>query len=55
MLTAAGRKACSEGTRVQQETERALLTTLTSDESRQLAALLEKVGGADAVSAFFAA
>lgn len=44
VLTAAGRKACTEGTRVQQETERALLTMLTKDESRQLAALLEKVG-----------
>ena len=44
VLTAAGRKACAEGARVQQETERELLTALTKDESRQLAALLEKVG-----------
>lgn len=43
-LTVAGRKACKEGTRVQQETERHLLTTLTRDEAQQLAVLLEKVG-----------
>ena len=45
VLTAAGRKACAEGTRVQQETERALLRTLTQDEARQLGGLLEKLGG----------
>jgi DNA-binding MarR family transcriptional regulator len=45
-LTAAGRKACKEGTRVQQETERRLLTTLTRDEAQQLAVLLEKVARA---------
>lgn len=44
VLTAAGRKACKEGTRVQQEAERDLLTTLTRDEARQLGALLEKLG-----------
>ena len=44
-LTAAGRKACTEGSRVQQETERALLGRLTRDEAQQLAALLSKVGG----------
>lgn len=44
VLTAAGRRACKEGTRIQQETERDLLTTLTRDEARQLAVLLEKVG-----------
>ena len=44
VLTAAGRKACVEGTRLQQDTERELLTALTGEESRQLAALLEKVG-----------
>lgn len=43
VLTAAGGKACKEGTRVQRETERDLLKTLTRDETRQLAALLEKV------------
>lgn len=44
VLTFAGRRACKEGTRIQQETERDLLTTLTRDEARQLAVLLEKVG-----------
>ena len=44
VLTAAGRKACSEGTRLQQETERALLTSLSNDEARQLAGLLGKLG-----------
>lgn len=44
VLTAAGRKACKEGTRVQQEAERELLTTLTRDEAHQLGALLEKLG-----------
>lgn len=45
VLTAAGRKACREGARVQREAERDLLATLTRDGSRQLAALLEKLGG----------
>jgi DNA-binding MarR family transcriptional regulator len=44
VLTAAGRKACKEGTRLQQETERDLLKTLSRDEARQLATLLEKLG-----------
>ena len=44
VLTSAGRKACTDGTRIQQETERDLLTTLTRDEGRQLAGLLEKLG-----------
>lgn len=44
VLTAAGRKACQEGSRIQQVAERSLLTTLTRDEARQLAALLQKVG-----------
>ncbi len=44
VLTTAGRKACKEGTRLQQEAERELLTTLTQDEAHQLAALLEKLG-----------
>jgi DNA-binding MarR family transcriptional regulator len=46
VLTAAGRKACAEGTRVQHETERDLLTTLTRTESRQLSSLLGKLGRA---------
>ena len=44
VLTAAGRKACQQGSRIQQDTERELLTTLTRDEARQLGALLKKVG-----------
>ena len=44
VLTAAGRKACTAGARLQQETERDLLTTLTGAEARQLAVLLEKLG-----------
>lgn len=43
-LTAAGRRACKEGTRVQQQTERDLLTRLTREEAEQLAVLLQKVG-----------
>jgi len=44
VLTTAGRKACKEGTLLQQDAERELLTTLTRDEAHQLAALLEKLG-----------
>jgi len=44
VLTTAGRKACQEGSRVQQETERGLLKRLTRDEAQQLAALLAKMG-----------
>lgn len=44
VLTAAGRKACVAGTSLQNETERELLTTLSGEESRQLALLLEKIG-----------
>jgi DNA-binding MarR family transcriptional regulator len=44
VMTAAGRKACKDGLRVQQETEQALFGTLTGDEARQLAALMEKLG-----------
>jgi DNA-binding MarR family transcriptional regulator len=43
-LTAAGRKACQDGLRVQQEAERSLLGHLTAAEAQQLAALLAKVG-----------
>ena len=43
-LTAAGRKACQDGLRVQQEAERSLLGQLTAVEAQQLAALLAKVG-----------
>ena len=44
VLTAAGRKACKEGTRIQQETEQDLLRALTRDEARQLTMLLGKLG-----------
>jgi DNA-binding MarR family transcriptional regulator len=44
VLTAAGRRACREGTRVQQDAERDVLATLTRDEVRQLAMLLGKLG-----------
>lgn len=43
-LTDAGRKACQEGMRVQEEAERRLLGRLTADEAEQLATLLAKVG-----------
>jgi DNA-binding MarR family transcriptional regulator len=45
VVTPTGRKACKDGTRVQQETERRLLGKLTKDESRQLGALLGKLRG----------
>lgn len=43
-LTPAGRAACREGARVQDEAERALMQRLSADESRQLAGLLSKLG-----------
>jgi DNA-binding MarR family transcriptional regulator len=43
VLTAAGRKACREGTRIQQQAERDLLKTLTGKERGRLAALLDKL------------
>jgi len=43
VLTAAGRKACAAGSRLQQKTERDLLAALTRDEAKQLAALLKKL------------
>ena len=46
VLTAAGRKACREGARIQLAAERELLAALSRDEAHQLAALLEKVGTA---------
>jgi DNA-binding MarR family transcriptional regulator len=42
-LTAAGRKACKEGSRVQQSAEQSLLRKLSAAESRQLAGLLTKI------------
>lgn len=44
-LTPQGRKACRDGTRVQDAAERALLGKLSAAESRQLAALLTKIHG----------
>src|SRR5688500_2786487 len=43
VLTAAGRKACADGNRIQQAAERDLLTALTRDEATQLASLLSKL------------
>ena len=43
-LTAAGRKAVKDGTRVQEASERDLLSRLTRDEAQQLSALLGKMG-----------
>jgi DNA-binding MarR family transcriptional regulator len=42
-LTAAGRRACREGSRVQEAAERSLLGKLSASESRQLAELLTKI------------
>jgi DNA-binding MarR family transcriptional regulator len=44
VLTSAGRQACKDGTRIQQQSERGLLAALTADEARQLGALLGKLG-----------
>jgi hypothetical protein len=44
VLTEVGRKACVDGTRLQQESEQVLLDALTPDEAQQLGTLLEKVG-----------
>jgi DNA-binding MarR family transcriptional regulator len=44
-LTAAGRKAAQEGTRVLEAAERELLSHLTRDEAQMLGALLSKVKG----------
>ena len=43
VMTPAGRKACDEGTRVQEETERELFGALSPDEARQLGSLIQKV------------
>lgn len=43
VLTVAGRKACEEGLKLRDRTERELFGTLTAIEARQLAALVEKV------------
>jgi DNA-binding MarR family transcriptional regulator len=43
VLTAAGRKACEEGLKMRDRTERELFGSLSASEARQLAALVEKV------------
>ena len=43
VMTAAGRKACKDGTRIRQQAERDLFGALTRDEAQQLAALMEKL------------
>ena len=43
VLTAAGRRACEEGTRVQQETERDVLSRLSHEEIQQLHGLMAKL------------
>ena len=43
VMTAAGRKACQEGRRIQQESEGDLFGSLTAAEARQLVALLGKL------------
>jgi DNA-binding MarR family transcriptional regulator len=45
-LTAAGRRACEEGVRVQQDAEREMLRRLSPSELQQLGTLLSKVGAA---------
>ena len=43
VMTAAGRKACETGTRIQQQAERALLGELSATERRQLTTLMAKL------------
>ncbi len=43
VMTAAGRKACKEGQRIQEQTERDLFGALSRKEAQQLAALMEKL------------
>jgi DNA-binding MarR family transcriptional regulator len=43
VLTAAGRKAFEEGSRIQQQAERDVFSGLTVEESQQLAALIGKI------------
>ena len=44
-LTATGRKACRDGSRIQDGAEKHVLRKLTAGESRQLAELLAKITG----------
>jgi DNA-binding MarR family transcriptional regulator len=43
VMTASGRKACDDGTRILHQTERELFGALTRAEARQLAALMKKL------------
>ena len=43
VMTPQGRKACAEGTRIQDDTERELFGALSTDEARQLASLIAKI------------
>jgi DNA-binding MarR family transcriptional regulator len=43
VMTAAGRKACEQGLRIQRQTERELFGALTAEEARQLASLMKKL------------
>ncbi len=43
VMTALGRKACEQGSRILDDTERQLFGSLNADEARQLASLIAKV------------
>jgi DNA-binding MarR family transcriptional regulator len=43
VISPAGRKACAEGTRIREETERELLGGLDAGEAQQLASLIAKI------------
>jgi DNA-binding MarR family transcriptional regulator len=45
VLTGAGRQACRDGTRLQEDAERTVLSRLTRDEARTLEALASKIAG----------
>lgn len=45
VMTAAGRKAWRDGTRIQAQAERDMFKHLSRDEARHLGALMEKIGG----------
>jgi DNA-binding MarR family transcriptional regulator len=44
VMTAAGRKAFEQGTRIQQQSEQEVFGTLSDEEARQLASLMSKLG-----------
>jgi DNA-binding MarR family transcriptional regulator len=43
VMTTQGRKACAEGTRIQDDTERELFSALSGDEVQQLASLIARI------------